>query len=126
MSTDLLRNIKEQLNEEKWTRAALNSYTIGNFQKLDNLIKNTNEEGLQEEVKQICDEHLAHTKNSIIGLYISGIISLSRHLVDDTNLILLTEIFSDNHKWNIVEYLCNKILEFGENKYSPSNLGSML
>ena len=58
--------------------------------------------------------HLKHSKNSIIALYISGVISLSKQLVDDANLIILINIFSDNRKWQIVEYLCQRILEFGE------------
>src|SRR5690606_16200626 len=58
----------------------------------------------------------------IIALYISGIISLSRQLVDDTNLILLINIFTDNHKWNIVEYLAKRILGYGENKYALRTL----
>ncbi len=122
MSDELLNTINELLNEEKWTRATLNSYTIHNFKELDTIIEKTNSLGMQDKVKALCDEHLEHTKNSIIALYISGIISLSKQLVDDSNLIMLINIFSDNHKWNIVEYLCERILEFGENKYALRTL----
>ena len=116
--TDLMEHLGEILNEEKWTRAAINNYTVGNFQELDAMVANL--EGAQriDEVRQVCEEHLQHTKNSIIALYISGVIDLSRQSVDDANLILLTRIFSDNHKWTIVEYLANRILEFGENKFA--------
>ncbi len=114
--------LNELLNEEKWTRAALNNYTIQNFKELDEIIRDAVEEGILDEVKTACDEHLAHSKNSIIALYISGIISLSRQLVDDTNLIMLINIFTDNHKWNLVEYLAKRILEYGENKYALRTL----
>ncbi|MEW5816281.1 MAG: transcription elongation factor GreA, partial [Spirochaetota bacterium] len=120
--TKKMRIINELLNEEKWTRATLNSYTINNFKELDTLIEEIIDEESQDEVKQLCDEHLNHTKNSIIALYISGIIALNRQLVDDSNLIMLISIFSDNHKWNIVEYLCNRILHFGENKVALRTL----
>jgi transcription elongation factor GreA len=70
----------------------------------------------QLDVKEMCDEHLSHTKTSIIALYISGIISLKKHFIDDSNLIELANLFSDNKKWQIVEYLCKQILSFGENK----------
>ncbi len=122
MSEQLIKSIHELLNEEKWTRAALNSYTINNFKEFDDIILKTDEFKVQEEILSLCQEHLAHTKNSIIALYLSGVISLSRQLVDDSNLNVLTNIFTDNHKWNIVEYLCNRILEFGENKYALRTL----
>lgn len=122
MSQKKVQVIHELLNEEKWTRATLNSYTINNFKELDELIDETIDDETESEVKQLCDEHLQHTKNSIIALYISGIISLRRRLIDDSNLVMLIKIFSDNHKWNIVEYLCNRILQFGENKFALRTL----
>jgi transcription elongation factor GreA-like protein/transcription elongation GreA/GreB family factor len=122
MSKKTLSSINEQLNEEKWTRATLNNYTVNNFKELDEIITKIHKEKLEEEVRELCEEHLKHSKNSIIALFISGIISLSKQLVDDSNLILLINIFSDNRKWQIVEYLCNTILEFGENKYALRTL----
>ena len=122
MSDKLLKTINELLNEEKWTRATLNSYSINNFMELDKIVAQTREAGVQKEVQELCEEHLGHTKNSIIALYIAGIIALSKQLVDDSNLIILINIFTDNHKWNIVEYLCNRILEFGENKFALRTL----
>ncbi|HAK47624.1 MAG TPA: transcription elongation factor GreA [Spirochaeta sp.] len=122
MSADCVKTITEILNEEKWTRATLNNYSISNFKELDDQIKLAYEQELQTEVKELCDEHLTHTKNSIAALYISGILGLRRQLIDDTNLVVLITIFADNHKWNIVEFLCNSILEFGENKYALRTL----
>ncbi len=119
---ELLKKITELLNEEKWTRATLNSYTINNFKELDELIQSSIKEKTSNEVKEICDEHLTHTKNSIIALYISGILSLRRQMIDDANMVTLIDIFSDNHKWKIVEFLCNRILSFGENKYALRTL----
>lgn len=123
MAVDLLKNVTDLLNEEKWTRATLNSYSISNFKELDVVIEAARAEGLQEEVKALCDEHIRHTSNSIIALYVSGILALSRELVDDSSLIMLINLFTDNHKWNIVEYLCGRILEFGENKFALRTLG---
>ncbi|MFP4442087.1 MAG: transcription elongation factor GreA [Spirochaetia bacterium] len=110
------------LNEEKWTRAALNNYTISNFKELDAVLEEVFASEAEEDVLEAAEEHLGHTKNSIIGLYISGIIVLSRQIVNDTNLISLIRIFSDNHKWNIVEYLANRILQYGENKTALQTL----
>ena len=122
MSSKTIDKISHLLNEEKWTRATIKSYSITNFKDLDMLIDDVMDDENQQEIVDICEEHLHHTKNSIIALYISGIISLSRHMIDDSNLMILINIFSDNHKWNIVEYLCNRILEFGENKFALRTL----
>jgi transcription elongation factor GreA len=118
----IARTVQELLNEEKWTRAALNSYTIHNFQELDKTLEEIFQESAQDKTKEVCEEHLHHTKNSIIALYISGIISLNQQLVDDSHLITLISIFADNHKWGLVEFLCLRILEFGENKYALRTL----
>ncbi|MGA2765805.1 MAG: transcription elongation factor GreA [Spirochaetia bacterium] len=123
MATELLKTITDLLNEEKWTRATLNSYSITNFKDLDALIEQARTEGIAEEVRELAGEHLKHTSNSIIALYLSGVLALSRELVDDTNLIMLISIFMDNHKWNIVEFLAERILEYGENKYALRTLG---
>lgn len=100
----------------------MNNYSIGNFEELDALIDALEDEDAQDEVKELCDEHLTHTKNSIIALYIAGIVALSRQQIDDSNLVKLITIFSDNHKWTVVEYLCNRILDFGENKFALRTL----
>ncbi|MCK7486271.1 MAG: hypothetical protein MZU97_12495 [Bacillus subtilis] len=51
-----------------------------------------------DEVRDVCEEHLGHTKNSIIALYLSGIISLSRQQIDDSNMVALIDIFADNQQ----------------------------
>ena len=122
MSSKTIDKISHLLNEEKWTRATIKSYSITNFKDLDSLIDEVMDDDNQQEIVDICEEHLHHTKNSIIALYISGIISLTKHMIDDSNLMILINIFSDNHKWNIVEYLCERILGFGENKFALRTL----
>jgi transcription elongation factor GreA len=115
---EIVKNLNELLNEEKWTRATLNNYSVANFRELDEIVEQVHVNDLDFEVRELCEEHLQHTKNSIIALYIAGLLDLSRQSVDDANLILLTKIFSDNHKWNLVEFLAQKILEFGENRFA--------
>jgi transcription elongation factor GreA len=118
----ILRNVQEMLNEEKWTRAALSNYSTGQFKELDVILKEARDEKLYDELKTLCDEHLVHTKNSIIALYFSGMISLSRQLIDDAALVNLVTIFVDNHKWGIVRYLCDRILDYGESKFALRTL----
>ena len=121
-TTELVKTVTSLLNEEKWTRATLNSYSIQNFKDLDVLIEQARSEGLAEQVREAADEHLKHTSNSIRALYLSGILALSRELVDDSNLVMLISIFMDNHKWNVVEFLSGRILEYGENKFALRTL----
>ncbi|MDR1893746.1 MAG: transcription elongation factor GreA [Spirochaetales bacterium] len=118
MAENILTTISELLNEEKWTRATINSYTINNFRELDEMVEAVAAGENQEETLAVCEEHLSRSKNSIIALYLSGILSLRKRMLDDSNLLTVINFFVDNHKWNIVEYLCNRILSFGENKYA--------
>ncbi|MFO8063580.1 MAG: transcription elongation factor GreA [Spirochaetota bacterium] len=119
---ELVQTVTEQLNQEKWTRATLNNYTINNFKELDSLLERIVDEELEEQVLEACEEHLQHTKNSIIALYLSGILRLRHQAVDDSNIVMLINIFTDNHRWNIVEYLAFRILEFGENRFALRTL----
>lgn len=120
--SDTQKQLIEMLNEEKWTRAAIGNYTTKNFEDLYKLVSTAKKENVVDEIKEICDEHLSHTKNSIIALYISSIISLSNQLLDDSNVVSLIEIFTDNHRTQIVEYLCKKVLEYGESKFALRTL----
>jgi len=119
---ELLKNLQEMLNEEKWTRASLSNYSTNQFKELDTILKNARDEKVIDELKKNCDEHLTHTRNSIIALYLSGMVALSRQIIDDSAMINLVSIFLDNHKWNIVKYLCERILDYGESKYALRTL----
>ena len=119
----LLRKVQEMLNEEKWTRAALSNYSTTQFKELDNILKEAREERLFDEMRKLCEDHLVHTKTSIIGLYLAGMASLSRQIIDDSALVNLVTIFADNHKSNIVKYLCERILDYGESKFALRTLG---
>ncbi|MEE9307096.1 MAG: hypothetical protein V3V57_06160, partial [Spirochaetia bacterium] len=61
MSEQLVKQITELLNEEKWTRATLNSYSINNFAELDDIVAATKEQSAEDEVLEVCEEHLKHT-----------------------------------------------------------------
>ncbi len=109
--------IVTMLNEEKWTRTTIANFTLNNFQEQDALLASLDAED-RAEVKRICDEHLGNTRNSITALYMSGIIAIERHSLDDANLLQLVEVFEENKKWNIVEFLCQKILSHNESRYA--------
>ena len=94
MPDNLVKSVSDLLNEEKWTRATLNSYSIANFKELDEIIAQVRAAALDSEIRDLSEEHLKHSKNSIIALYLAGIISLRRQQVDDSHLVSLINIFS--------------------------------
>jgi transcription elongation factor GreA len=110
-------NIRTLLNEEKWTRATVNNYTILNFQELDTILDEITVPEELLEVKNICDEYLQKNKNSIIALYLSGSVALRRKSLDYGNIITLIELFNENKKPGIVEVLSKKVLDKFDDKY---------
>jgi transcription elongation factor GreA len=122
MSENLIKNVQNILTEEKFTRAALSNYSITQFKDLDVVLKEAEDAHVLEEVRGVCDEHLTHSKNSIKALYLSGMIAISRQIIDDAVLVNLVTLFADNHKWNIVKYLCERILDKGESKFALRTL----
>ncbi|MDR3301230.1 MAG: transcription elongation factor GreA [Spirochaetaceae bacterium] len=123
MSSDILNNVQKMLNEEKFTRAALSNYSTAQFKELDEILDAAGKEHCLDELKTLCDEHLSHSKNSIIAEYFSGLVSLSRQIIDDVELVNLVNIFVDNHKGNIVKYLSERMLDYGESKFALRTLG---
>ena len=122
MSSALLKNVQEMLNEEKWTRATLSNYTSSQFKELDAILKEAKDGRFDAELKKLCDEHLVHTKNSIIALYLGGMSALSQQIIDDSAMVNLVTIFVDNHKWGIVRFLCERMLDYGESKFALRTL----
>ncbi len=124
MPETIVKNVQEMLNEEKWTRATIGNYTVNNFKDLDGILKQAREAKVLDDLKTACEEHLNHSKNSIIALYLSGMIALSRQLIDDAAMVDLISIFIDNHKWGIVHYLSERMLDWGDSRFPLRTLAS--
>ena len=112
---DLVQTIQDMLKEETWTRATISNYTQNNLKELADLVERAKNENLVDEIHNICQEHLDHSKDSIIALYICGILDLQEGSLDNSSLVTLVDIFQKNHKENIVTYLCESILADDEN-----------
>lgn len=112
---ELMQSIQDMLKEETWTRATISNYTQANLKELADFVEKAKAEGIKNEVYDLCQEHLSHSKDSIIALYICGILDLQNGSLDNSNLVTLVDIFQKNHKENIVTYLCESILEDDEN-----------
>lgn len=119
------KTLTAMLNEETWTRSAISNYSISNFQELDTIIIQAKKDGELLHIKEICTEQLSRSKNSIISLYILSIISLMHQDLDDSNLITLIEIFTENMRPQIVEHLCLQFLKFGEAKFALRTLADL-
>jgi transcription elongation factor GreA-like protein len=120
--TQIAQKVQEMLNEEKWTRAALSAYSASNLKELDALLEDAGREKALDELKAACDEHLSRNKASVIALYLSGVISLMRQQIDDSAMVGLLDVFADNKRWNVVEFVCQRILDYGENRMALRRL----
>ncbi|MBP7094923.1 MAG: transcription elongation factor GreA [Spirochaetia bacterium] len=120
--SSIAKKLQEMLNEEKWTRATLGAYTVAQLKELDAIFAEAAAARVLDEVKEVCEEHLSHAKNSVIALYLTGIIALSRQQLDDSNMLALINVFTENKKWPIVEYACLRILDHGEDRMALAKL----
>ncbi|MCR5081624.1 MAG: transcription elongation factor GreA [Treponema sp.] len=111
MSEELENSVKEMLKAETWTRAGITNFTKNNLIELAAVLENAHTQNCEDAIKDICDEQLIHTRDSIVALYLSGMIALRTGSVDTSALVSLFDIFEKNHKEALVEYLCESILE---------------
>ncbi|HWP69165.1 MAG TPA: transcription elongation factor GreA, partial [Rectinemataceae bacterium] len=118
----LAGKVQEMLNEEKWTRTTLPNYSMTSLKELDALIEGAEAEGSIDQLFDVCNEHLSHTKNSVIALYIAGIISLRKQPADESYLTQLMDLFAESKRTNIVEFICQRILDYGENRVALARL----
>ncbi|MBQ3670996.1 MAG: transcription elongation factor GreA [Treponema sp.] len=110
MSEELVQLVQNKLKEDTWTRVGISNYTKNNLIELTEIVEKARESGQTDEVKAICDELLSHTRDSITALYISGMLGLKKGSLDNSNLEELVDIFSNNHKQDVVVYMCETIL----------------
>ena len=111
MSEELENSVREMLKEETWTRVGISGFTKNNLTELSQILERTHNENWEKQIKDICDEQLANTKNSIVALYLSGMIALKSGSLDNSSLITLVDIFEKNHKEQLIEQLCISILD---------------
>ena len=126
MAESPVQKISELLNEEKWTRATLNNYLIKNFTDLDIIIESAAKKGAVQELRDAVSEHLNHTPNSIIALYVMGKLNFDAQALDEGHIQKLISLFIDNKRFTIVEFLSKETLKYGENKYALEALSQCL
>ncbi len=125
MSKELVEQVQAKLKEDTWTRATISNYTKNDLVELTTIVEKAKNENCIDEIKEICDEQLSHTKDSITALYISGILGLKRGSLDNSALETLVDIFQNNHKEPIVVYMCETILaDDKSNRFALRTLAS--
>ncbi len=115
MADTLVQSVQDMLKEETWTRATISGYTQNNLKELADIVEKARNENCVDKILEVCEEHLSHSKDSIIALYLSGIFSLQKGIIDNNSLETLVDIFQKNHKEAIVTSLCESILEDAPN-----------
>ena len=126
MSKELVNLVQEKLKEDSWTRATISNYSEKDLEKLSDIVKSAKAEGCVEEIKEIADEQLSHSKDNISALYISGMLSLKLGSLDNSSLENLVDIFQNNHKESIVIDICEKIRQDDpSNKFALRILASI-
>ena len=125
MSKELVDLVQGKLKEDTWTRATISNYTKNDLVELTTIVEKAKSENCVTEIKEICDEQLAHTKDSITALYISGMLGLKQGSLDNSSLETLVDIFQNNHKEPIVVYMCETILsDDASNKFALRTLAA--
>lgn len=119
---DILQDIEERLKEEKWTRAAIESYSVKNFVELDSYIRIAIDEEFKDELRALCKEHIKQSQNSVVGLYVIGVLSLEESSIDDTHIPQIIRLFIENKKNKVAEFLSEKILSYRESKFALKTL----
>jgi len=125
MSVDVIEKVQELLNEEKWTRATIENYSRKNFIAMDSIIETAMAQGIAKDVREICLEHMKHSQNSIIALYVIGIINYEIKALDNNYLTKAITLFRENKKWAIVEFLADRILAYEENRKALKALATV-
>ena len=115
MVNDILQEVKHQLTTEQWTRTPISEFTIGNFEGLDQLLEQVFDAGKQNVVKELCEQFLEQNKNSIIALYLCGIMALHCQQIDDAYVLSVIDLFYKHKRWGLCRHLCKRALGFGEN-----------
>lgn len=115
MSEELVKKVQDQLKEETWTRAAISNVTQNNIEELEKIVAQAVQENAISEIRDVCDEQLAHSKDSITALYISGMLAQKQGALDNSALVTLVDILNKNKKEPIVVYICKSILASDEN-----------
>ncbi len=123
----ILEKLGSLFKEELWGRIEPKDIGISRFKILDDLFNNIVSENMFDEVREVCGKQLEEHPASVSAAYLIGLIGYHTGRLDDTGKIRkLIDLFSDSHKWAVVERVSEKILEYGENRVALKALATSL
>lgn len=117
--SEALQKLENIFIEETFTRKPLLNYTIKYFTDLSGIINDIKDKNEIDSAIDTAKMQLEKNQQHISALYSIGFLNLKLENYSDVNLDKLLGIFKNAKKWNIVEYIAQKILdEYYESDYA--------
>ncbi|MEI0526292.1 transcript cleavage factor [Brachyspira murdochii] len=123
--SEALQKLENIFSEETFTRKPLLNYTTKYFFDLAAVINEINDTDDINAAIETAKLQLDKNPNHISALYANGLLNLKISNYSDMSLDKLLGIFKNAKKWNIVEFIAQKILdEYYESDYALRYLAS--
>ena len=117
--SEALEKLENAFTEETFTRKPLLNYTIKYFTDLSGIINDINDKNEINSAIDTAKTQLEKNQQHISALYSIGFLNLKIENYSDMHLDKLLGIFKNAKKWNIVEYIAQKIVdEYYESDYA--------
>ncbi len=126
-SDKIMEKLGSLFKEELWGRIEPKDIGISRFKILDDLFNSIVSENIFKEALDACSKQLEDHPSSVSAAYLTGLIGYHNDRLEDTvKLRKLIDVFSNHHKWAVVERISEKILEYGENRVALKALATSL
>ena len=123
----VIEKIDSIFKEELWGRIEPKDTGISKFKILDDIFNSVVSDGIIPDTLEICRNHLNGHPESISAAYLTGLIGYHTGTIEDmVYLRKMMDVFTDSHKWAIVEIIAEKILEYGESSVALRFLATSL
>ncbi|HOW81856.1 MAG TPA: transcription elongation factor GreA [Spirochaetota bacterium] len=122
-----LERLNSLFKEEVWGRIEPKDIGISKFKILDDLFNTIVSEGLISDAVSACKKHLEEHTSSITAIYLVGLCGYQTESIEDqVQFRRLIDIFTQSHKWAVLEKISEKILEYGETSNALRSLALSL
>ncbi|CRF33608.1 transcript cleavage factor [Brachyspira suanatina] len=123
--SEALQKLENVFSEETFTRRPLLNYTAKYFVDLSGILNDINDTNDINSAIETAKMQLDKNPNHISALYANGFLNLKIANYSEMSLEKLLGIFKNAKKWNIVEFISQKILdEYYESDYALRYLAS--
>ncbi len=123
--SEALQKLENVFSEETFTRRPLLNYTAKYFVDLSGILNDINDNNDINSAIETAKMQLDKNPNHISALYANGFLNLKIENYSEMSLEKLLGIFKNAKKWNIVEFISQKILdEYYESDYALRYLAS--